>query len=275
MSQKHRSHRSRGNKYSKKHRRQRSQGKKYSKKYRSQNDSNQIKKYRSRSKKYRKTISYKNNINLVRSKTMRGGNDSMKDKFTNIYKKNIWGSSGSGSNFSINNKWFLNELRNIIDKYKIKSIADLGCGDWEIMSHFQFNKDEVYTGIDCVDFLIKKHNKKFKKHNINFVQQDVSLEIPAGYDLVIIKDVIQHWDDKYILDKFPEILKNNKYVYCINGYKFIRDPSKNNWKNRELDKKYNYHPLSFDKKPFTKFKKYRKEIKTRGAKQYILFEYKI
>ena len=198
----------------------------------------------------------------------------MQNKFTTIYKKNIWGSSGSGSNFSINNKWFLSELRTIIDKYEIKSIADLGCGDWKIMSHFEFNEDESYTGIDCVDFLIENHNKKFKKDNINFVQQDISLEIPSGYDLVIIKDVIQHWDDEHILDKFPEILKNNKYVYCINGYRFMRNPLKNNWEHRQVDKKYNYHPISFDKKPFTKFKNYINESKVRNAKQYIVFEVK-
>ena len=198
----------------------------------------------------------------------------MKEKFTHIYEKNIWGSSGTGSNFSINNKWFLNELRTLIDKYNIKSIADLGCGDWEIMKHFKFNKDEKYTGIDVVDFLIKNHNKKYKKSNIKFIQGDISQEVPSGYDLVILKDVIQHWDDEHVLEQLPKILKKNKYVYCINGYKFIRDPSKNKWKKRQLDKKYNYHPLSFDKAPFTRFKKYIKDRKTRGAKQYVLMSTK-
>ena len=131
----------------------------------------------------------------------------MKEKFTHIYEKNIWGSSGTGSNFSINNKWFLNELRTIIDKYNIKSIADLGCGDWEIMKHFKFNKDEKYTGIDVVDFLIKNHNKKYKKSNIKFIQGDISQEVPSGYDLVILKDVIQHWDDEHVLEQLPKILK--------------------------------------------------------------------
>ena len=131
----------------------------------------------------------------------------MKEKFTHIYEKNIWGSSGTGSNFSINNKWFLNELRTIIDKYNIKSIVDLGCGDWEIMKHFKFNKDEKYTGIDVVDFLIKNHNKKYKKSNIKFIQGDISQEVPSGYDLVILKDVIQHWDDEHVLEQLPKILK--------------------------------------------------------------------
>ena len=99
----------------------------------------------------------------------------MENKFTNIYKKNYWGSSGSGSNFSYTNKWFLNEIRNNIDKYGIKSIADLGCGDWEIMKHFKFNNDETYTGLDCVDFLIDKHNLEYSEDNIMFIHQDISV----------------------------------------------------------------------------------------------------
>jgi SAM-dependent methyltransferase len=199
----------------------------------------------------------------------------MEHKFSNIYSKNKWGGSGSGSNYSPDNKWYLKQLRTIIDNSNIKSIADLGCGDWELMKHFNFNEDEKYTGIDVVDFLIDSHNEKYSNENIKFIHQDISQEVPSGYDLVIIKDVLQHWEDEYILKQLPKILENNKYVYCINGYKFCRDPTKNNWKKRELDKQYSYHPINFDKEPFTEFKKYIIETKNRRAKQYILFKHTI
>jgi len=195
----------------------------------------------------------------------------MEETFTNIYIKNKWGGSGSGSNFSHTNKWFLNELRNIIDYKNIKTIADLGCGDWEIMKHFIFNNDEMYTGFDCVNFLIEKHNNIFKKDNINFIHKDISNNITSDYDLVIIKDVIQHHQDIDAINILEELINNNKYVFCINGYKFIRDPTKNNWNNRILDKKYSYHPIDFNKEPFTKFKPFILQSKKRGAKEYILF----
>lgn len=199
----------------------------------------------------------------------------MESKFSEIYIKNKWGSSGSGSKFSPDNKWYLNELRTIIDEYNIKTIADLGCGDWEIMKHFNFNDDEKYDGIDVVDFLIDSHNQKYSNENIKFIHQDISQEVPSGNDLVIIKDVIQHHEDIDAINILNELLKNNKYVYCINGYKFCRDPTKNNWVKRVLDKQYSYHPINFDKNPFTQFKKYIIQTKTRRAKQYILFEYTI
>ena len=194
----------------------------------------------------------------------------MESKFSNIYSKNIWGSSGSGSKFSPDNKWFLNELRNVIDNYNIKNIADLGCGDWEIMKHFNFNEDEKYTGIDCVDFLIDGHIQNYSTPQVSFKCEDISQDIPKGYDLVIIKDVLQHHDDNSAIATLNQLLKYNKYVYCINGFKFMRDPTKNNWKKRVLDKKYSYHPISFDIDPFTQFKKYITEVKTRRAKQYII-----
>ena len=199
----------------------------------------------------------------------------MENNFTNIYSKNVWGGSGSGSNFSHANKFFLKELRNHIDSNHIKTISDCGCGDWEIMKHFDFKNDEIYEGLDCVDFLIDSHNQNYSTDNIGFIHQDVSIDVPSGYDLVILKDVIQHWDDAIILEKFNEILQRNKYVYCINGFKFCRDPTKNDWTNRVLDKKYSYHPLDFTKEPFTHFLPHIKDIKTRAAKQYILFEYSI
>ena len=201
-----------------------------------------------------------------------GGDNTMENKFSNIYNKNIWGSSGTGSKFTPDNKWFLEELRKHLTKYKLKNIADLGCGDWAILKNFNFNKYETYTGIDCVDFLINDLNKKYSTKNIKFIHQDISTTIPSGYDIVILKDVIQHWTDDYIETFFPKILANNKYVYCINGYKFTRDPSKNNWTKRVLDKKYQFHPITIEKQPFNKFKHKAIDIKYRRSKEYILFK---
>ena len=198
--------------------------------------------------------------------------NNIENKFFYIYNKNIWGSSGTGSKFTPDNKWFLEELRKHLNKYNLKNIADLGCGDWAIMRNFNFKTTETYTGIDCVDFLINDLNKKHSGKNIKFIHQDISTTIPSGYDIIILKDVIQHWTDEYIETFFPKILANNKYVYCINGYKFTRDPSKNNWTKRELDKKYHFHPITIDKEPFKKFKNKVIDIKYRRSKEYILFK---
>jgi hypothetical protein len=198
----------------------------------------------------------------------------MEDKFTDIYKNNKWGGgSGSGSKFTADNLWFLTELRRHIDMYDIKTIADLGCGDFEVMKNFNFKEIETYNGFDCVGFIINDLNDKYKNKNRFFFQKDITIDIAKGYDLVIIKDVAQHWTDEQFVETFNKILKNNKFVYCINGYKFQRVPSKNNWEKRELDKKYHYHPITVAKYPMNLFEHMVLDIKHRRAKEYILLKY--
>ena len=173
----------------------------------------------------------------------------MENKFTTIYKKNIWGSSGTGSKFSHDNKFFLKELRRHMDTYNLKTIGDIGCGDFEIMSHYELIGEETYAGIDCVQFLMIELILKNIDKNIKFICQDISKDIPIGYDIIILKDVIQHWTDEDILLFLPQLLANNKYV----------------------DKKYKYHPISIDKAPLDKFKNKIIDIQHRRCKEYILF----
>ncbi len=197
----------------------------------------------------------------------------MEAKFSDIYSKNKWGGgSGSGSKFTADNKWFLKQLRNTIDTHSIKTICDAGCGDWEVMKHMTWKEDERYVGTDIVMTEVEKLNQKYITKNTSFKQQDISTEIPSGYDLVIIKDVIQHWDDDVVVGFLRELLKKNKFVYCVNGFKFMRDKTKNNWVKRVLDKKYHYHPIRFDidESVLSEFEPYIYDTKTRRAKEYNL-----
>ena len=177
----------------------------------------------------------------------------MEEKFTDIYNKKIWGSrdgkgiSGTGSSISPDTKWYIELLNKHIIETDSNKICDLGCGDWEFSKTIDWSGLE-YTGIDCVKSVIDNNNKLYSTEKISFIHQEAK-SIPKGYDLVILKDVIQHWNDEDIKDIIPEILKNNKYVFLCNGYIFGRDRSKHNWTQRELDKKYHYHPVDSNKEP--------------------------
>lgn len=192
--------------------------------------------------------------------------------FTNIYKKNIWGNgSGSGSNISKDTLKYINILEEIIKENDIKSICDIGCGDWNFSQFINFDNIE-YLGIDCVKYVIDENIKKYKKTNINFEHKIISDDyIPKNYDLIIIKDVIQHWTDEDIIKYLPLILKNNKYVFSTNGYKFMRDKNKNNITKRDINNKYRYHPVDINKYPLSLFKDNVVSITNHRAKQLILF----
>ena len=198
----------------------------------------------------------------------------MENIFTNIYDKKIWGiGSGSGSNVSKDTLKYIQLLESIINnkEYDIKTICDIGCGDWNFSKFINFG-DKEYLGIDCVKSVIENNIKNYENQNIRFIHKIVNDDyIPKGYDLIIIKDVIQHWTDEDILNYFNKILINNKFVFSTNGYKFMRDKKKNDLKNRDINNKYRYHPVDVNKYPLSEFKEYVLTENKNRAKQMILF----
>ena len=196
----------------------------------------------------------------------------MEQAFKEIYEKNIWGGgSGSGSNMSNHNKKYINDVQDIITKYNIKTICDIGCGDWVFSQYIDFSGCE-YVGVDCVESVITDNKRDFEKNNITFEHHAIGEDyIPEGYDLVLIKDVIQHWTDEDIIKYFGDVLHKNTYVYATNGYKFMRDPKKSALTKRDISNKYRYHPVSIDKYPLSDFKDYCLSTDTYHAKQMNLF----
>jgi cyclopropane fatty-acyl-phospholipid synthase-like methyltransferase len=196
----------------------------------------------------------------------------MEASFTKIYDKNIWGSgSGTGSKMSRNNVKYIDMVQDVLKEYPIKTICDVGCGDWVFSQHIDFG-ERKYLGIDCVKSVTDSNKKMFKKKNIKFDHKVIGDDyIPEGYDLIIIKDVIQHWTDADIIKYFTQILDKNKYVFCTNGYKFMRDQTKNSVKVRDITNQYRYWPVDIDKTPLVEFKEHCINTQTYHAKQMNLF----
>ena len=166
-------------------------------------------------------------------------NKNMINSFDDIYKKNIWttGSSGSGSNYTKRQYKLIQEINDFIKSNNIITVADYGCGDFNIMQHLDY-KNIKYTGIDT------------------------NIALKESYD---------HQDED-VIKYLNELINNNKYVYCINGYKFMRDPDKNKLDVRNINNRYRYHPLHSIKGPLLQFKKYEKSKYTYYAKEYIIYQ---
>ena len=193
----------------------------------------------------------------------------MINSFDKIYDKGIWTgkSSGCGSNYSYINRKLINKINDIISQNDIINVCDFGCGDFNIMRHLNFTNIN-YTGIDVVQSIIDK-NKQYENKNIKFIKNEV---IPKNYDLIIVKDVLQHYEDEEVINLLTTLIENNKFVFCINGYKFIRDMTKNNWENRNINNVYRYHPLHSIKQPLLQFKEYENEKYTYRTKEYIIYK---
>ena len=106
-----------------------------------------------------KKISYYDNFS--KSKFL---NLSLQERFELIYNENFWESeesrSGIGSEIE-NTKEVLKALEHFIKEFKIKSIIDIPCGDYNWMSSMDM-RNLKYQGHDIVKQLITDNKKNLK-----------------------------------------------------------------------------------------------------------------
>lgn len=128
--------------------------------------------------------------------------DDLEKIFSEIAEKNLRGSaesvSGTGSTLEATEK-IRRYIRWICLEYNIKSVVDSPCGDinWmkELFPFFAENGID-YLGMDIVESIITKNKSSIENHSakdyISFSVGDITQQIPANYDLVIMRDVIGH-----------------------------------------------------------------------------------
>jgi SAM-dependent methyltransferase len=136
--------------------------------------------------------------------------------FSKIYKDSSWDkkslnfNSGPGShneNLVLPYVKFVNSF--LIDK-KLKSIIDLGCGDFNVGKNI-YRHVHKYYAFDIVPDLIKKNKKFFNDKKIIFECKNFIDEKLPKADGVIIRQVLQHLDNKSIT-KILDKIKHYKYV---------------------------------------------------------------
>lgn len=136
--------------------------------------------------------------------------------FTDIYKNNTWGGkqgefySGDGTH-SPNVPLYVNVVEELIRKNNVKSVLDIGCGDFRVMSQVVDKVDVVYTGADVVEDLIKQHQEQFGNPKTKFIKLNaIDDELPDA-EMITIRQVLQHLSNDQILKILPKLSKF-KYV---------------------------------------------------------------
>jgi len=149
--------------------------------------------------------------------------------FTNVYDTNTWGdnnnsnykgSSGPGSNILYNDKTYIPFMHKFLEEYKIKSVVDLGCGDFVIGLLLYGHKQLDYTGYDAYKGVVDYNTDKFKENNkFKFIHSDFTSDTDRinlkSADLCVIKDVLQHLPTKTITNFMDFIIKSKKYKYIL------------------------------------------------------------
>ena len=150
-------------------------------------------------------------------------NLSRKEIFENIYKNSTWGRDGSKyySGAGSRDEWcvkpYCDAIAEFILKHDIKSVLDLGCGDFHVASSWLAklnanNKSIDYTGADIVEEMINSHNKTYGSEHTRFLFRDIAEDELPDAELCIIREVLQHLKND---DIFKILKKLEKYKYVL------------------------------------------------------------
>lgn len=145
---------------------------------------------------------------VVRGEVYRGL--SLEDTFTRIYATDAWGKgSGAGSVPAHCLEW-INFVRRFIKQHEVKSVADLGCGDWQFSPYIYHDLDVEYTGYDVVLQVIEENRVRWAEQGYRFEHLEFSTRVPEVRDaeLYILKDVLQHWSSARISSFLEELLRS-------------------------------------------------------------------
>lgn len=134
--------------------------------------------------------------------------------FQEIYLSNVWGrGSGYGSTKRAT-KRYRKFLQNFIRDHGIKTITELGCGDFQVMRHIDLT-GVSYTGYDVASIVVEQNNLNFTKSNLRFETLKTYSDMKSG-ELLICKDVLQHLPMDEITAIIAQCFTNFKYVLVTN-----------------------------------------------------------
>ena len=150
----------------------------------------------------------------------------MENIFTDIYEKKVWGdnknsnyngSSGGGSDIEYNKNTYIPFLREYIVKNGIKSVVDLGCGDFKCGNLIYNDLNVEYTGYDTYKKVVESNSNN--KYNFPCIFKHLDFynnkEEIVEADMCIIKDVLQHWSNKSIYTFLDYLTSSKKYKFIL------------------------------------------------------------
>ena len=200
----------------------------------------------------------------------------VKDYWENRYKAGRDSGAGSYGRLAKYKADFLNEF---VKQHNIKSVLELGCGDGNQLSLFQFPS---YVGIDISDEIVEKNKETYQDDPTrNFYTYSEFENINETFDLVLSLDVVYHLSNDQVYFDYIQTLfeRSKRYVIIYSndvtqtplginlaaGYiqcrKFSTDVENNfpEWKLiHKVNNQYPYSPITPDESSFADFFIYEK-----------------
>lgn len=149
-----------------------------------------------------------------------------KERFTMIYHEKLWKGSESVSGYGSGFEYTKNLRKTIVDivnNFKIVSILDLACGDFNWMRYVLDKTPSSYLGVDIVDSLIQINRVKYETDKVKFATLDiVNDDIPSA-NLVICRDVLFHLPNEDILRIINKVVESSSIYLLITNHIAMED----------------------------------------------------
>lgn len=159
----------------------------------------------------------------------------MQEIFSRAYGSNEWtGGSGVGSRPETTTS-YRRLIEELIRTAQVRSVLDLGCGDWQF-SRLMDWRGADYLGIDVVPEVIAANQSAYARPRVRFVHADFRhAQLPSA-DLVLVKDVSQHWSNAQVTVFLPRLAKFRRALVTntTNGIRDNQDIPDGEWRPLDL-----------------------------------------
>jgi len=133
----------------------------------------------------------------------------VEETFSTIYRTKGWGDDG-GRFCSGSGSWgkaaddYCKFAIDFIKKHDVKSVVDLGCGDFAIGKRIVEATGVDYTGIDVVPELIEHHRATSSSPRVTFRCANIVSDPLPPAELYLVRQVLQHLSN----DEVGQVLSN-------------------------------------------------------------------
>ena len=151
---------------------------------------------------------------------LRGVRDA-NELFTRYFDENVWGNresvSGGGSTVAFTEN-IRREIPLLIDRYKVTSILDAPCGDYNWFRLIPRQPGVHYTGADIVEQLVRRNQGLYGNDNTAFVRLDIRTDRLPAADLWLCRDCLPHLPNRDILSVIDNFLKSDIRLLLTSTY---------------------------------------------------------
>jgi SAM-dependent methyltransferase len=144
--------------------------------------------------------------------------------FGAIYETAHWeGGSGQGSRADVT-AVYRAVVETIIGAADVRTVVDAGCGDWEF-AHLIDWSPVMYRGVDVVPAVVEHNRERFESPAVTFECRDFAVDELPPADLLLCKDVLQHWPLAWVQSFLRRVKRRYRYLLLTNDIASVHWPT--------------------------------------------------